>query len=123
MTKNKKAKPYAHISVIDFPCGSCPKNCDSFCLQCSFFKTRFHDFCSNLPNSFLAVLGKIKGISCQNCEQKHQLPVTKADISLLSDKIQSLKTNFLPELSEIRNNINQLKQSSCEAKIEQLQMK
>ena len=118
--KNKKAKPNAHTSLLDFPC---QKNCDSFCVQFSSCKTWFHYFCSNLPNSILAVLGKIKGISwsCENCEQKGQLPLTKADTDSLSDNIQSLNTQIQQELSEIRNDINQLKQNSCEAKIEQLQ--
>ena len=68
-------------------------------------------------------MGKIKGIiwSCENCEQKGQLPVTKAYIDSLSDNIRSLNTQIQQELSEIRNDINQLKQNSCEAKIEQLQ--
>ena len=74
-------------------------------------------------NSNLAVLGKIKGISwsCENCEQKGQLPVTNADIDSLSDNIQSLNTHIQQELPEIRNDINQLKQNSCQANIEQLQ--
>ena len=57
----------------------------------------------------------------ENCEQKGQLPVTKADIDSLSDNIHSLNTQIQQELSEIRNDIYQLKQNSCEAKIEQLQ--
>ena len=123
MTKNKKAKLNAHTSLLDFPCESSQKNCDSFCVQCSSCKTWFHDSCSNLANSILAVLGKIKGISwsCENCEQKGQLPLTKADMDSLSDNIQSFNTQIQQELSEIRNDINQLKQNSCEAKIEQLQ--
>ena len=59
--------------------------------------------------------------SCENCEQKGQLPLTKADMDSLSDNIQSFNTQIQQELSEIRNDINQLKQNSCEAKIEQLQ--
>ena len=71
----------------------------------------------------MAVLGKIKGISCscENCEQKIQLPLTKDDIESLSNNIQSLNTQIQQELSEIRNDINQLKQNSYETKIELLQ--
>ena len=110
-TKNKKAKPNAHISLLDFPSGSCQQNCDSFCVQCSSCKTWFHDSFLNLPNGILAVLRKIAGISwcCGNSEQKGQLPVTEADIDSLSDNIQSLNTHIQQELSEIRNDINQLK--------------
>ena len=123
MTKNKKAKRNAHTSLLDFPCGSCQKNCDSFCVQYSSCKTWFHDSCSNLPNSILAVLEKIMGISwsCENGEQKGQLPVTKFDTDSLWDTIHSLNTQIQNELSEIRIDIYQLKQNSCKAKIEQLQ--
>ena len=49
----------------------------------------------------LAVLGKIKGIkySCENCEQKGQLPVTKADVDSLSDNIHALIMTTQQELS------------------------
>ena len=60
-------------------------------------------------------------MACENCEQKGQLPLTKADIDSLSDNIHSLNTQIQQELSDIGNDIEQLKQNSCEAKIEQLQ--
>ena len=43
--------------------------------------------------------------SCENCEQKGQLPVTKVDTDSLWDNIHSLNTQIQHELSEIRIDI------------------